>query len=284
MHVSGMLAGRVALVTGANHGIGAAIAHVLSEAGADIGVSSFHAPLSEAERTLNDGVYAAARMRDAGEVVRACRSQGVRAIAVPADLSDVSQIEPLFEHLEAALGPVDILVNNAAAWQADTFAPPDVQQRETWVSSELQQALTAASIDRHFAVNTRAVALLMAMFASRHRQRGAVWGRIINITTGGAACFPGEASYGASKYAMESYSRTAARELGPLGITVNLVVPGPTQTGWIDADTGTELAARTPLRRVGMPDDIARAVLLLASPMADWITGQRLAADGGFGT
>ena len=87
----------------------------------------------------------------------------------------------------------------------------------------------------HFAVNSRAVALIMAEYARRNIARGAKWGRIINVSTAGSANFPDEVSYGASKYALESYSRSAATELGPYGITVNIVAPGPTQTGWITA-------------------------------------------------
>jgi 3-oxoacyl-[acyl-carrier protein] reductase len=92
--------------------------------------------------------------------------------------------------------------------------------------------------------------------------------------------FPGEVSYGASKAALESYTRAAA-ELGPFGITVNLVCPGPTQTGWIAAEHEAKWVAQTPLRRLGLPEDVASAIVLLASEQAGWLTGQRLTADGG---
>ncbi|MBA3431272.1 MAG: SDR family oxidoreductase, partial [Actinobacteria bacterium] len=115
----------------------------------------------------------------------------------------------------------------------------------------------------------------------RHFARGATWGRIINISTDASPSFPGEISYGASKYAMESYSRAAAWELGELGITVNVVSPGPTDTGWITPKMVPSMEKSTPLRRVGSPEDIADVVAFLASDEARWLTGQLLFAGGG---
>src|SRR5262249_52747844 len=141
--------------------------------------------------------------------------------------------------------------------------------------------LTAESIDRHFAVNARAIALMMAEFARRHAARGARWGRIINFSTDASQCFPTEVNYAASKAALESLSRSAAAELGPYGITVNIVSPGPIQTAWITPELETEFAATTPLRRVGAPDDVADVVVFLASEQARWLTGQLLYVGGG---
>jgi 3-oxoacyl-[acyl-carrier protein] reductase len=141
--------------------------------------------------------------------------------------------------------------------------------------------LSAAGFDRHVAVNARAPALLMAEFARRHIRRGATWGRIVNVSTDGARGFATEVSYGASKYALESLSRAAAPELGPYGITVNVASLGPIQTGWIGPRQAAEIAARTPLRRVGQPDDVADAVVFLASEQARWITGQVIRVGGG---
>jgi 3-oxoacyl-[acyl-carrier protein] reductase len=130
-------------------------------------------------------------------------------------------------------------------------------------------------------VKTRAVALMMAEFARRHAARGARWGRIVNLSTGGAYCFPGEVSYGASKLALEGYSRSAAVELAPWGITVNIVSPGPTQTGWIPEGMEGEVARSVPMGRVGQPEDIADSVLFFCSHQAAWLTGQTLQAGGG---
>ena len=107
------------------------------------------------------------------------------------------------------------------------------------------------------------------------------WGRIINISADCAWGSPGEVSYRASKYAIESYSRSAAAELGPYGITVNVVSPGPIQTGYISPELEKSLIPEIPLRRMGKPEDIAKAVLFFTSEQANWITGQLLFVHGG---
>src|ERR1035438_6502321 len=131
--------------------------------------------------------------------------------------------------------------------------------------------------DRHFAVNSRAPALLIAEFARRHCARGASWGRIISLTTGGAPGFPGEVSYGASKNAVESYTVAAAAELAPLGITTNVLSPPPTDTGWISTEVAAELAQATPPFRIAQPDEVAEVIVFLASHQARSINGQRIA-------
>jgi len=121
----------------------------------------------------------------------------------------------------------------------------------------------------------------MIEFARRHVQRGAAWGRIINLTTDGSPAFPSEIAYGASKHALESYTRSAALELGQFGITVNAVSPGPTQTGWITAGMAAEILRATPLRRLGNAEDVAEVIRFLASEQGRWVTGQILHANGG---
>ena len=100
---------------------------------------------------------------------------------------------------------------------------------------------------------------MMAEFARRHVQRGADWGRIINISTDGAYCFPSDISYGASKFAIEAYSRSAASELGQYGITVNVISPGPIQTGYITPELEKDIVSDIPMGRVGQSEDIARS-------------------------
>lgn len=141
--------------------------------------------------------------------------------------------------------------------------------------------LTAATHDAHFAVNSRGSALMMAEFARRHVGRGATWGRIINLSSDGAYGAPNEASYWASKAAIESYSRSAAIELGRFGITVNIVSPGPIQTGYISPELEAGVVGEIPLGRVGLPEDVADVIVFLASGQARWLTGQTLYVGGG---
>jgi 3-oxoacyl-[acyl-carrier protein] reductase len=275
------LRGRVALVTGANHGIGAATARSLASVGAHVFVSYFRPPLTTAEESHEGGEYARQRANNADAIVEEMRVLGVNAAAAEVDLSNPASIPSLFGQVETALGAVEILINNAASWQADSFVPPEIRAAQTWPPPDFMAMLTAESHDLHFAVNSRATALMMGEFARRHIARGATWGRIVNISTGGAYCFPGEVSYGASKAALESYSRSAARELGHYGITVNIVSPGATQTGWITPELEAQIRAETPLRRVGQPEDVADVILLLVSEQGRWLTGQLLYAGGG---
>jgi 3-oxoacyl-[acyl-carrier protein] reductase len=197
------------------------------------------------------------------------------------DLADPGAVSELFDRVEATFGGVDVLVNNAAVGGApkDTFVPIADQALDAFGRS--LYTVTAQSHDRHFAVNSRAVALMMSEYARRHVARGATWGRIVNISTDGAYCFPNEVSYGASKAALEAYSRSAAVELGKYGITVNIVSPGPIQTGWIRPDLEPIIAAGCPLGRIGRPEDVADVIVFLASEQARWLTGQCLHVGGG---
>uniref|UniRef100_A0A831X7M5 SDR family oxidoreductase n=1 Tax=Thermorudis peleae TaxID=1382356 RepID=A0A831X7M5_9BACT len=267
------LEGKVAIVTGANHGIGAAAARALAAQGVAVLIHYLRLPAEGVGRHAAHAVGADA-------VVQAIRDAGGRAEAFEADLADPATVPALFDRAEAAFGPVEILVNNAAHWEPDTFLPEPAQQERLWPARPLPP-VTAGSHDRSFAVNSRAVALLMAEFASRHIARGARWGRIVNVGTGGSPGFAGEVSYGASKHALESYSRAAAAELGRYGITVNIVSPGPIQTGWITPELEERIREEAPLGRVGRPEDVADVVVFFASEQARWLTGQLLHAGGG---
>lgn len=226
-----------------------------------------------------EALYHARQALPADDVVRSIHDRGGRVAAMEVDLSDPATIPLIFDRAEAALGPVEVVVNNAASWEADTFIP-----RAPGTHDRIDRAIhtiTARSHDHHFAVNSRATALMMAEYARRHVARDARWGRIVNVSTDGASCFPEEVSYGASKAALESYTRSAARELGRYGITANIVSLGPIQTGWITPELEKQIADAIPLGRIGQPDDVADVVVFLASEQARWLTGQLLYVGGG---
>jgi 3-oxoacyl-[acyl-carrier protein] reductase len=291
-----LLRDKVVLITGGNspRGIGAATARAFAAQGAAVFVHGFRdsrEPEHDERPGLNgdadpdrpgERTYARLQRQSADEIVAEIRADGGRAASWEADLADPAAAGLLFDRAEAALGPVEVLVNNAAHCQQDTLLPAAVLSPDARaVDGFSMRALTVAGFDRHIAVNARAPALLIAEFARRQITRVAGWGRIVNVSTAGARGFPTEVSYGVSKYALESLSRAAAHELGPYGITVNVVSLGPIQTGWISPELEAEIAAKTPLRRVGLPDDVADVIVFLASEQARWITGQVLHVGGG---
>jgi len=280
------LKNKVVLITGINNprGIGAATARAFAREGAAVFGTYLRLPAEGSpSESPGEAFYRAQIDKSADEVVNAIREAGGRIEAFQADLADPGLIPRLFELAEAALGPVDVLINNAAHCEQDTFLPPsELGPDGRAVDGFPMSTITAELHDRHFAVNSRAVALMMAEYSRRRIARGARWGRIINVSTDGASGFDTEVSYGASKHALESYSRAAARELGRYGITVNVVSLGPTQTGWITPQMEESMAAGTPLRRVGQPDDISDVIVFLASEQARWLTGQLIYAGGGW--
>lgn len=279
------LKGKVVLITGVNnpYGIGAATAKAFAAEGAKI--FGTYLPLATKTPIADSfGIpfYEAQISKPPDEVVGAIRNCGGQIKVVAADLSDPAVVPELFDGAEMGVGPVDILVNNAAYDGPDTFVPQvkSAMANATVWGSPITP-ITADSHDRHFAVNSRAVALMMAEYCRRIADRGTTWGRIVNVSTDGASGFGTEVSYGASKHALESYSRAAARELGKYGITVNVVSLGPIQTGWIAAELEKKVSAETPLGRVGQPEDVANVIVFLASEQARWLTGQMLYVGGG---
>jgi 3-oxoacyl-[acyl-carrier protein] reductase len=186
-------------------------------------------------------------------------------VPVPADLSIEQDVAGLVARAEQAVGPLDGLVNNAAACELpDTVLEADFGRYR-----------------RHFDVNLAAPTLLMAEFCRAVSARPQPAGRIVNISTDAARAFPGQVFYGSSKAALEAMTRAAALELGPLGITVNAIAPGPVQTGYIDDALAAKVLPSIPLRRLGSPADIAAATLFLLSDASAWVTGQIIQVAGG---
>ena len=263
------LQGHVALVTGANHGIGAATALTLASCGAAVVVSYLRIP--DPGDAAAPEVYRRNREMTADHVVAAIARQGGRAIALEADLSDVGSPARLFDAAEAAFGAVDILINNATGWRADTFSPTPRGR-----FGHPQVRVSAETIDQQFAVDARGTALLIAELARRHALRGARWGRIVGLTSGGPTGFPNEVSYGAAKAALENYTMAAAFELAPLGITANVVHPPVTDTGWVTDEVRRHVEERADLIHIANPDDVARVIAYLVSDDAHLITANRI--------
>jgi NAD(P)-dependent dehydrogenase (short-subunit alcohol dehydrogenase family) len=240
------LAGKRALVTGASRGIGAAIALALAERGADVAITYERS----AER--------------AADVVRAIEGQGRRGLAIQADSADAAAVKRSVETAAAELSGLDILVNNAGIARGGPVTE-----------------MSLADIDALLAVNIRSV-VLASQAAIPHLGEG---GRIISIGSclGERVPFPGVTVYSMTKSALLSFTRGLARELGPQGITVNLVQPGSTDTD-MNPSNGEQSdlqRAMTALGHYGRPEDIAAAVAFLASPAARQITGTTLTVDGG---
>ena len=244
------LANKVAVVTGASKGIGAAIAKALAAEGAAVVVN-----------------YASSR-EGADKVVAEITGKGGRAIAVQGDVSQAADVLRLFTETKTAFGALDVLVNNAGVY---SFAPID--------------GVTEAEFHRQFNINVLGL-LLTTQEAVKHF--GAAGGSIINIgSTAVRMAFPGTVVYTATKAAVDSITAVLSKELGPKKIRVNSINPGGTETeglhamGVIGSAFETQMVALTPLGRLGQPSDIAPIAVFLASEDSGWLTGETLLASGG---
>lgn len=246
----GKLTGKVALVTGASKGIGAAIAKALGAEGAAV--------------TVN---YASSR-EGADRVVAAIRAGGGQSIAVQGDVSKAADVRRLFAESKKAFGKLDVLVNNAGVY---AFAP--------------LEEITEADYRRHF--DTNVLGLLLATQEAA-REFGAGGGSVINISSVASLnAMPMSAVYSATKSAVDSITRVLAAELGPRKIRVNAINPGGVDTegthgaGIIGSDWERMMVAQTPLGRIGQPEDIAPIAVFLASADSGWMTGETLLVSGG---
>jgi 3-oxoacyl-[acyl-carrier protein] reductase len=245
------LTGKVAVVTGASKGIGAGIARSLAAAGAAVVVNY-----------ASDGT-------GADRVVANITAKGGKAIAVKADVARAADVKKLFEATKKAYGAVDVLVNNAGVYRFQSLE--DVTEEEfhrQFDTNVLGTVLTTREAVKHFGVNG---------------------GSVINVgSTASVDAVPTASVYSATKGAIDTLTRVLATELGPRKIRVNVIAPGGTETeglhaaGIVGSDFEKSMIARTALGRLGQPDDIARVAVFLASDESAWMTGERLAAAGGY--
>ena len=244
---SPVLTGKVAFVTGGSRGIGAAIVRRLAEDGAAVAFS-----------------YASSGA-PADELVRSIEAEGGRALALKIDSADAAALTAGIDEAARKLGRIDMLVNNAGVFLPGTL-----------------DDFSLEDFDRTLDINVRAV-FVAAKAAVRHMGEG---GRIINIgsTNAERMPWPGGSAYAMSKSALKGLVQGLARDLGPRGITVNNVAPGPVDTDMNPADTefGASLHDLMALRRHGKADEIAAMVAYLAGPEAGFVTGADLLIDGGF--
>lgn len=265
----GPLTGQAALVTGCGRmqGIGRATALALAGAGADVVISDLVASgvhnIAEA-----DDSERAAGWQGLDSLKAEIEALGRRAAVVTGDVSQFDDAERMVAAAIAAMGRLDILVNNAGA-------PHGADRGWSWEVPE-------DAFDKVMRINAKGV-FLMSTAMVRHLVARAAPGRIVNIASGaGKRGYPKRAAYCASKFAVIGLTQSMAEELGERGITVNAVCPGPIATARQASRQGQAVGAiRTPVQRLGTPQDVARAVLFLVEPTADYLTGQALNVDGG---
>jgi 3-oxoacyl-[acyl-carrier protein] reductase len=244
-----LLKGRVALVTGGNTGIGKAIVHAFAAEGAHVAVAYI------------------AKEDEAASLVSELRTKGAQAIAVRCDITDEAQVEAMVARVVNEFGRLDILVNNAGIWTANTIAEMPVAE---W--------------DRMIAVHLRGH-FLCTHFALPHMlKRG--YGKIINMASQlGQIGRERAAHYSAAKAGVIGFTKALSREVGPLGIYVNAIAPGPIRTDLVpfdpDAPNGIPTEELLPLRRLGEVADVASTAVFLASEQSNYYAGQTLGPNGG---
>ena len=266
--ISYSLQDKVAIVTGANNpqGIGATTALAFAREGAKVVLvyKKIDRPYDINKVDVNGADrYYAANAGDAAEVERRLMEMNADCLVLEKDITDEKSVKEIYSAVMERYGRVDILVNNAADCDVDGL--------------DTIEKITQNVIDNTFAVNVRGSLLMTREFVN-HRGD---YGRIINLSTDAAQIFEGQITYGASKATMEALTRSIALEVAKYGITVNCVAPGPTQTGWIDADLEKAVLPLIPMGKLIQPEDIAETILFLSSEQARMLTGQVIKVSGG---
>ena len=262
------LKNRVAIITGANNpqGIGATTAFAFAREGAKV-VLVYKKVLRQFDKNKTDrnGIdrYYESNAGNADIVESKLKEMNADYIILESDISNEDAVKEIYSTVMERYGRIDILVNNAAVDDENGF---DTIER-----------ITQNVIDDTFAVNVRGSILMIREFIKNRND----YGRIINLSTDASQIFAGQITYGASKATLEALTRSIALEVGKYGITVNCVAPGPTQTGWIDADLEKSVIPLIPMGELIQPEDIAETILFLASEQARMLTGQVIKVSGG---
>lgn len=257
----------VAIVTGANHGIGAAAAECLGANGVAVLIAYLRGRVVDDPNTPEQ--YQQNRLTNGDDVAARIVDGGGLAIAIEADLLDDTTPARLFDLAEEHLGPVDILINNATGWASgDSFTAGTTDH-----AGRSTPGVTPALFDRTFGVDARAGALMIAEFSRRLIERHGNWGRIVGLTSGSSMGFPTEVTYGAAKAALENYTMSAALELGRSGVTANMIHPPITDSGWVNDAIREFAATASDHFHVAEPAEVGRVIAWLCSDDARMVTG-----------
>lgn len=249
---------KIAIVTGVSRlkGIGAAICEELAEAGYHV----FFTYWTNYDQQMPWSV----EVDEPQKIKENLLLKGVKVASMELDLTQEDAAENLIRTVIEQLGEPDILINNAAYSTNNDFS-----------------TITAEELDKHYFVNVRATTLVSSLFAKAFTK--GTGGRIVNITSGQfRGPMPGEIAYATTKGAIDALTLTLSAEVAPLGITVNAINPGPTDTGWMTKEIKKDLLPMFPFGRIGEPRDVAKTIKFLVSDEAEWVTGQIIHSEGGF--
>lgn len=288
------LKNKVVLITGTNNpkGIGATMALSFAKQGAKVAMVYKKMNLQyNGELAIGDCVdsYFKALSRDCSEVESAISKITKDYVVIESDISCDSKIVDIYDKVEATLGKVNILINNAAGYP-DNDSIFNIKKHDIKVTYDTTVQGTIMMIQEFIKrgygslidngdKNIQETSLNYGTY--RKLSDNCHYGRIINFSTDSAQVMAGQIAYGSSKAAVEALTRSIAMEVGYLGVTVNTIAPGPIQTGWMDKELIEHVLPEIPMARIGTPQDIADTVLFLTSEKASWVTGQVIKVSGG---